>query len=74
MRAAMVQNKESIRSYDRRCRNLTEAERTRFESEGAPYVIRFKVPLEGQTAFQEPRIHPHLLTQLSDESRVPRSI
>jgi len=53
MRAAMAQSKESVRSYDRRCRDLTEAERTRFESEGAPHVIRFKVPLEGQTAFQD---------------------
>ncbi|MBI2070496.1 MAG: glutamate--tRNA ligase [Elusimicrobia bacterium] len=35
--------------YDGRCRNLTEAERKDRESRGTKYVLRFKMPLEGET-------------------------
>jgi len=35
--------------YDRACRDLTPEERARKEAEGIPSVVRFKVPLSGQT-------------------------
>ena len=35
--------------YDRRCRELSTAQRQAFEQEGITPVIRFKVPLEGAT-------------------------
>ena len=39
--------------YDRRGRNLTEAERTRLKAEGRPEVIRFKMPLYGETVVND---------------------
>ncbi len=39
--------------YDRRCRNLTAAERRRHEERGEPPVVRFKVPLEGATRYHD---------------------
>jgi glutamyl-tRNA synthetase len=53
MRAEMAERKESARSYDRRCRNLSPEDGARFESQGVPSAIRFKVPLDGQTAFHD---------------------
>lgn len=41
------------RGYDRRCRNLTAAERRRHEDRGEPPVVRFKVPLDGATRYQD---------------------
>lgn len=38
--------------YDRRCRNLDEAERNEYEKTGIPKVIRFKIP-EGVTTFED---------------------
>jgi glutamyl-tRNA synthetase len=35
--------------YDRHCRDLTQAERTRLQAIGINPVIRFKTPLEGET-------------------------
>ncbi|MEO8611737.1 MAG: glutamate--tRNA ligase [Chloroflexota bacterium] len=35
--------------YDRHCRNLTHAERAEEEAKGLKPVIRFKMPLDGQT-------------------------
>jgi len=35
--------------YDRLCRDLTQAERTRLKATGIKPVIRFKTPLEGET-------------------------
>jgi glutamyl-tRNA synthetase len=49
----MAQRKDSMRSYDRRCRNLSQEERAKFETEGIIPVIRFKIPLEGQTKFND---------------------
>lgn len=42
--------------YDRNCRHLTEEEVKANLDAGKPYVIRLKVPLEGETKF-----HDHLL-------------
>lgn len=39
--------------YDRHCRGLSEAEIRRLEEGGTPYVIRFAVPTEGDTAFHD---------------------
>jgi len=53
MRAEMAERKESMRSYDRHCRDLSLGERARFESGGISPMIRFKVPLMGQTTFHD---------------------
>ncbi|KPK20800.1 MAG: glutamyl-tRNA synthetase [Dehalococcoidia bacterium SG8_51_3] len=52
MRAKQQKGKQSI-GYDRHCRDLTEAERQRKEKEGITPVVRFKMPLEGQTSFND---------------------
>ena len=39
--------------YDRHCRNLAPEERARREAAGAPSVIRFRVPLEGSTRYDD---------------------
>jgi glutamyl-tRNA synthetase len=44
---------KSGQGYDRHCRSLSDAERRQAEEEGAPYVIRLKVPLEGATSFKD---------------------
>ncbi len=53
MRAEMAQRKESTRTYDRYCRNLSQEERNKLESQGITPVVRFKTPLEGQTSFND---------------------
>jgi glutamyl-tRNA synthetase len=50
VRAEQARLKQPPR-YDRRCRNLTPAERAQEEARGAVPVVRFKTPLSGQTAF-----------------------
>jgi glutamyl-tRNA synthetase len=39
--------------YDRRCRNLSEAERARNEAAGLPSVVRLAMPLQGQTVVRD---------------------
>ena len=39
--------------YDRLSRDLTEEQRARYEAEGRKPVVRFKVPLEGDTVFED---------------------
>ena len=39
--------------YDRHCRALSEGERARLEASGAPYVVRFAMPTEGETSFHD---------------------
>jgi glutamyl-tRNA synthetase len=39
--------------YDRRCRNLTPSEREAKEVGGLPSVVRFKMPLEGETVIPD---------------------
>ncbi|MBI5670897.1 MAG: glutamate--tRNA ligase [Chloroflexi bacterium] len=39
--------------YDRHCRNLTAAQRAAYEAQGIKPVIRFKMPLDGQTVVQD---------------------
>ncbi|MQY73433.1 MAG: glutamate--tRNA ligase, partial [Dehalococcoidia bacterium] len=52
MRAEQQKRKQSP-GYDRRCRDLSETERTQKEDEGITPVVRFKMPLEGQTSFSD---------------------
>ncbi len=40
-------------AYDRHCRDLSPAERAEKEAEGIVPVVRFKVPLEGKTTFND---------------------
>ncbi len=39
--------------YDRHCRNLSEDEVQRLMDEGVPYVIRQKMPIDGETTFTD---------------------
>ena len=39
--------------YDRHCRNLSTREREQYLAEGITPVVRFKMPLSGQTRFQD---------------------
>jgi glutamyl-tRNA synthetase len=52
MRAEQVRRKQPP-GYDRHCRDLSPEERARQEAEGITPVIRFKVPLEGKTGFND---------------------
>jgi glutamyl-tRNA synthetase len=39
--------------YDRHCRNLTEEQRREYEAQGIKPVVRFAIPLEGETSFSD---------------------
>ncbi len=52
MRAEQVRRKQPP-GYDRRCRDLSAAERSQKEAEGITPVVRFKIPLAGQTSFND---------------------
>lgn len=52
MRAEQTRRKQPP-GYDRRCRDLTEKERSQREAEGIASVVRFKSPLDGQTRFHD---------------------
>ncbi len=52
MRAEQMRLKQPP-GYDRRCRNLGQAERARLQASGITPVVRFKTPLEGKTAFND---------------------
>jgi len=57
MRAEMAARKESMRSYDRHCRDLSDKDRkiqeANLELQGIDPVIRFKSPIEGETTFND---------------------
>jgi glutamyl-tRNA synthetase len=50
MRQEQVKRKQPPK-YDRRCRDLTQSERTQLEAMGVTPVIRFRAPLAGETTF-----------------------
>jgi glutamyl-tRNA synthetase len=52
MRKAQMASKQPP-GYDRHCRELTVAERAEKEAQGIQPVVRFKVPAEGQTGFND---------------------
>ena len=53
LRKEQQKSKKAQQGYDRRCRNLPPREETERKSEGLPSVVRFKVPLEGETFFYD---------------------
>ncbi|MFO8009627.1 MAG: glutamate--tRNA ligase [Dehalococcoidia bacterium] len=53
MRKEMADRKESVRSYDRHCRNLSREQLAEYEAEGLSSVVRLKVPTEGETTFHD---------------------
>jgi glutamyl-tRNA synthetase len=52
MRQEQMKHKQPPK-YDRRCRNLTEQGTAQLEAAGIIPVVRFKTPLEGETAFDD---------------------
>jgi len=46
-------NAGQAQGYDRQCRDLEASEIEKREREGAPYVIRLKIPLSGSTVFTD---------------------
>ncbi len=51
--ARLARVREAGSGYDRRCRNLSAAERRHHEDRGTPSVVRFKVPLDGATRYED---------------------
>lgn len=49
----LKQNGDQFSGYDRKCRNLSKEEVEDLKSRGLSYVIRQKMPLEGETAFTD---------------------
>lgn len=52
MRAAAVANHQPPR-YPGKCRNLTKEQQAELEAQGKKYVVRFKMPTEGETVFND---------------------
>lgn len=52
LREEQKKEKKSL-GYDRHCRNLSQGEVEEKLAAGMPCVIRFKVPLEGKTSFED---------------------
>jgi glutamyl-tRNA synthetase len=52
LRQQQLANKET-QGYDRRCRYLPADERSRLASSGMPSVVRFAMPLDGETTFTD---------------------
>ncbi|MDP2663768.1 MAG: glutamate--tRNA ligase [Dehalococcoidia bacterium] len=52
MRSEQMKSKQPP-GYDRRCRDLSAAERAQQEAGGTTPVVRLKIPLEGQTTFND---------------------
>jgi len=52
MRAEQMRRKQPP-SYDRHCRYLSQEERAKKQAEGIIPVVRFKIPLDGQTRFND---------------------
>lgn len=48
-----VDDSEKTYGYNRHCRNLTQDEIVHKLQSGAPYVIRQKIPLDGETTFHD---------------------
>ncbi len=51
LRQEQMARKADAIGYDRHCRYLTTAQRAEREAAGAPAVVRFAMPTEGQTSF-----------------------
>lgn len=53
LRAEQRAAKSGVIGYDRHCRTLTQAQRAELEASGARSVVRFAMPLEGETHFTD---------------------
>ncbi len=53
VRAKLVEEKAANRGYDRHCRSIDPAEAKKRIEAGEEYVIRMKVPLEGECVFTD---------------------
>ena len=53
LREEQKMQKASILGYDGKCRKLTDIERSRYEDEGLPYVIRFAMPDSGLSSVKD---------------------
>ncbi len=53
LREEQKKDKKKSIGYDRHCRNLSREEIDANMAAGKPYVVRFKVPLEGKTSFED---------------------
>lgn len=51
--ALKQQSEDGVAGYDRHCRNLSLEEQDRLVAEGKPYVIRQKMPLTGETSYDD---------------------
>jgi glutamyl-tRNA synthetase len=51
LRGAQRARKDPIIGYDRHCRTLNATQRAELEAAGAPAVVRFAMPLDGETRF-----------------------
>ena len=47
------QERDQSTGYDRRCRNLSHQERKQYEDQGIAPVVRFKMPLSGETTVDD---------------------
>ena len=52
LREQQLARKETV-GYDRHCRHLTAAQRAEYEAQGITPVVRLRVPLDGQTSFDD---------------------
>jgi glutamyl-tRNA synthetase len=64
MRKEQIANKLPPR-YDRHCRYLTPEQRAEIESNGTSWVVRFAMPLEGETVVPD-RLHGDMVFKNSD--------
>ncbi len=53
VRRKLIAEKAPNRGYDRKCRDIPPEEAKKRIAAGEPYVIRMKVPLEGECLFQD---------------------
>ena len=53
VRKKLIEEKAPNRGYDRKCRDIPPEEARNRIAAGEPYVIRMKVPLEGECHFQD---------------------
>lgn len=53
MRELQARQGSGRQGYDRRCRNLSQAEIAQREGEGKSYVIRLKMPLTGECCYED---------------------
>lgn len=53
LRAEQKKSKSKVQGYDRHCSNLSEEEVNSKLTEKLPYVVRFKIPIEGKTTLTD---------------------